>query len=122
MGPEYASHYFLAVAPDADNYKVILYGSLALTGKGHLTDVSIKEVFAERDVEIVFNIEEKDLPHENTMDFIAYKNGDIVARRRVMSIGPPKPSGLLRRTRLPGRFPLQSSGSDRSRPPKSWPG
>ncbi len=87
MGPEYASHYFLAVAPDADNYKVILYGSLALTGKGHLTDVSIKEVFAERDVEIVFNIEEKDLPHENTMDFIAYKNGDIVARRRVMSIG-----------------------------------
>lgn len=87
MGPEYASHYFLSVAPDADNYKVILYGSLALTGKGHLTDVSIKEVFAERDVEIVFNIEEKDLPHENTMDFIAYKNGDIVARRRVMSIG-----------------------------------
>ena len=87
MGPEYASHYFLSVAPDADNYKVILYGSLALTGKGHLTDVSVKDVFDERDVEIVFNTEEKNLPHENTMDFIAYKDGEIVAQRRVMSIG-----------------------------------
>ena len=87
MGPEYASHYFLSLAPDAESYKVILYGSLALTGKGHLTDVSIKEVFGDRTVEIVFNTEEKDLPHENTMDFIAYKNAEVVAQRRVMSIG-----------------------------------
>ena len=87
MGPEYASRYFLGVAPDADSYKVILYGSLALTGKGHLTDVSVKEVFGERDIEIVFDTEEKDLPHENTMDLLAYKNGETVARRRVMSIG-----------------------------------
>lgn len=87
MGPEYASQYFISVAPDADNYQVILYGSLALTGKGHLTDVSIKEVFADRNVEIVFNVEEKDLPHENTMDFIAYKGGEVIVRRRVMSIG-----------------------------------
>ena len=87
MGPEYASHYFLGVAPDADEYKVILYGSLALTGKGHLTDVSVKEVFGDRKIEIVFDTEEKDLPHENTMDFIAYKNGEISECRRVMSIG-----------------------------------
>ena len=87
MGPEYASQYFISVAPDADNYQVILYGSLALTGKGHLTDVSIKEVFVDRNVEIVFNVEEKDLPHENTMDFIAYKVGEVIARKRVMSIG-----------------------------------
>ena len=87
MGPEYASQYFLRVAPDADKYEVILYGSLALTGKGHLTDVSIKEVFGDRNVEIIFNVDEKDLPHENTMDCIAYKKGEIVAHRRVMSIG-----------------------------------
>jgi L-serine dehydratase len=87
MGPEYASQYFLTVAPDADSYKVILYGSLALTGKGHLTDVSVKEVFADRDIEVVFDTETKDLPHENTMDLIAYKNGKEYARRRVMSIG-----------------------------------
>lgn len=87
MGPEYASQYFLTVAPDADSYKVILYGSLALTGKGHLTDVSVKEVFADRDVEVVFDTETKSIPHENTMDLIAYKNGKEYARRRVMSIG-----------------------------------
>ena len=87
MGPEYASHYFLDVAPNADSYKVVLYGSLALTGKGHLTDVSVKDVFGERNVEIVFNTDEKDLPHENTMDFFAFKNGEIVVKRRVMSIG-----------------------------------
>ncbi len=87
MGPEYASQYFLTVAPDADNYKVILYGSLALTGKGHLTDVSVKEVFADRDIEVVFDTETKNIPHENTMDLIAYKNGTEYARRRVLSIG-----------------------------------
>ena len=87
MGPEYASQYFIGVAPDADKYEVILYGSLALTGKGHLTDVSIKEVFTDRNVEIIFNIEETNLPHENTMDFIAYKGGEVIVRRRVMSIG-----------------------------------
>ena len=87
MGPEYASQYFLTVAPDADSYKVILYGSLALTGKGHLTDVSVKEVFADRDIEVVFDTETKNIPHENTMDLIAYKNGKEYVRRRVMSIG-----------------------------------
>jgi len=87
MGPEYASQYFLTVAPDADNYKVILYGSLALTGKGHLTDVSVKEVFADRDIEVIFDTETQDLPHENTMDLIAYKSGKEHDRRRVMSIG-----------------------------------
>ena len=87
MGPEYASQYFLSIAPDADSYKVILYGSLALTGKGHLTDVSIKNVFGDRNVEIIFDTKEKDLPHENTLDFYAYKDGEIVSRKRVMSIG-----------------------------------
>lgn len=87
MGPEYASQYFLTVASDADSYKVILYGSLALTGKGHLTDVSVKEVFADREIEVVFDTETKDLPHENTMDLIAYKKGKEAVRRRVMSIG-----------------------------------
>ncbi|MGM9643406.1 MAG: L-serine ammonia-lyase, iron-sulfur-dependent, subunit alpha [Eubacteriales bacterium] len=87
MGPEYASKYFLQVAPDADSYKAILYGSLALTGRGHLTDVSIKNVFGDRNIEVVFDTENKDIPHENTMDLIAYKDGEEVACRRIMSIG-----------------------------------
>ncbi len=87
MGPEYASKYFLTVAPLADSYKVVLYGSLALTGKGHLTDVSIMDVFGDKKLEIVFDADEKDIPHENTMDFFAYKDGVMIAKRRVMSIG-----------------------------------
>ena len=38
MGPEKASKYILATYPTAKEVVVTLYGSLALTGKGHLTD------------------------------------------------------------------------------------
>ena len=43
MGPSKASKLFLKEFPDADEYKVYLYGSLAKTGKGHMTDVIIKQ-------------------------------------------------------------------------------
>ena len=42
MGPERACLYFSERTPDADCYKVILYGSLAKTGKGHCTDKAIE--------------------------------------------------------------------------------
>ncbi len=87
MGPEKASKRFLASCPDADSYRAILYGSLALTGKGHQTDEAIKRVFGDRPLEIVFNVEETDIPHENTMDFFAYRNGEEIAKRRIMSVG-----------------------------------
>ena len=41
MGPQLASKIFLEKYPRADSYEVTLYGSLAATGKGHLTDVAI---------------------------------------------------------------------------------
>ena len=87
MGPEYASQYFLSVVPNADSYKVILYGSLALTGKGHLTDVAIREVFEGHEIEVEFNTVETDIPHENTMDLIAYRDGQIICQKRVLSVG-----------------------------------
>ena len=87
MGPEKASHRFIALCPDADSYKVILYGSLALTGKGHQTDAAIERVFDERKVEIIFNTDDVEIPHENTMDFIAIKGGEEICRRRIMSVG-----------------------------------
>ena len=39
MGPRMAEEMFLGKIPGAANYKVTLYGSLAATGKGHLTDI-----------------------------------------------------------------------------------
>ena len=40
MGPRKASEIFLNRHPEAVAFEVILYGSLAATGKGHLTDVA----------------------------------------------------------------------------------
>ena len=87
MGPELAAKYFLSVVNDAEIYKVYLYGSLALTGKGHQTDVAIKKAMGERNTEIIFDTKAKDLPHANTMDFVAFKNGKEVAKRRILSVG-----------------------------------
>ncbi len=44
MGPSLAATRFKAENPDAAAFKVILYGSLAATGKGHLTDQAIMQV------------------------------------------------------------------------------
>ncbi len=88
MGPDKAARYFRSTYADADSYKVILYGSLSGTGKGHKTDEAILDVFKDCDAELVFgSIETENLPHENTMEFFAYKNGKEIAGERIMSVG-----------------------------------
>lgn len=52
MGPRMAAERYRERYPNAASYKVIFYGSLAATGKGHLTDVAVKDVFAGADLEI----------------------------------------------------------------------
>ena len=44
MGPQKAAMLFAARHPEAASFEVTLYGSLAATGKGHLTDVAITDV------------------------------------------------------------------------------
>ena len=46
MGPYKAVSSYMDNHPEADRLHVTLYGSLAATGKGHLTDVAIMEAFA----------------------------------------------------------------------------
>ena len=46
MGPYKAVTSYMENHPEADRLHVTLYGSLAATGKGHLTDVAILEAFA----------------------------------------------------------------------------
>lgn len=88
MGPEKAASMVLMECPDAERYSVTLYGSLAKTGRGHKTDEAIKNVLAPMPTEIIFNTDQSiELPHENTMDFVAFKNGSEVLRRRYLSIG-----------------------------------
>ena len=44
MGPNKAAKLFLGKHRDAAAFEVTLYGSLAATGKGHMTDTAIIEV------------------------------------------------------------------------------
>jgi len=46
MGPERACKVFMEQHPEADEFQVILYGSLAKTGKGHGTDQVIEKTLA----------------------------------------------------------------------------
>ena len=88
MGPDKAARYFKQAYKDADRYKVILYGSLSSTGKGHKTDEAILDVFAEDEIELIFGeTSTEGLPHENTMEFFAYKNEKEIARQKIMSVG-----------------------------------
>lgn len=87
MGPERACKIFMKQYPDADKYRVVLYGSLAKTGKGHGTDEVIRKTFAPYPCEVLFDYETTDLPHPNTMDIIALKGESELARARVLSVG-----------------------------------
>ncbi len=87
MGPERACRYFISQTPTAERYRVVLYGSLALTGKGHRTDAAIEMTFGEHPVEIVFDTTTADLPHANTMDFYAYRAEEVLLHKRILSVG-----------------------------------
>ena len=86
MGPAKAMSIYAKEHPEADEYTVVLYGSLADTGEGHGTDKAVESV-AGKPVKIIFNKEVRELPHENTMDISGVKNGKEYAPMRVMSVG-----------------------------------
>ena len=58
MGPRFAAERYRNRYPDAYGYAVILFGSLAATGRGHLTDRALEQFFAD----CPFSIEWR--PHE----------------------------------------------------------
>ena len=90
MGPERAAHRFKEKYPQADRFLVTLYGSLAKTGKGHLTDDILVKTFAPLPVEIRFDLSDKPLPHPNTLELTAIENDKEIGFERVMSVGGGK--------------------------------
>jgi L-serine dehydratase len=89
MGPNKAAKDFALRHPDASSFEVTLYGSLAATGKGHLTDVAIQEVLEPiAPVSIVWK-PEIFLPfHPNGMKFISRDSeGKTTDEWTVYSIG-----------------------------------
>ena len=88
MGPEKAAKIFQAEHPEADAFVVTLYGSLAKTGRGHGTDRVLIDTLAPTPAEIVFNMDETiPLPHPNTLEFSARREGRETGFMRVMSVG-----------------------------------
>lgn len=88
MGPARAAGIFKEEHPEADSFRVILYGSLAKTGKGHGTDVAILQMLEPVQSEVVFQLEaDFPLPHENTMDLFAFSGEKQTGFMRVMSVG-----------------------------------
>ena len=85
VGPYHAAQIFGKRYPDADSYEVTLYGSLAFTGEGHGTGKAILEGLP--GAKIIFDRTTRDLPHPNTMKFSAFKDGQLIASRRIFSIG-----------------------------------
>ena len=92
MGPSHAAALFKKEYPQADRFRATLYGSLAKTGKGHLTDVAIVDAFAPLSAEILWETDtpEDSLPHPNTMDLEAFQGDSLLGRWRVFSVGGGK--------------------------------
>ena len=87
MGPEKAVKLFREKNRNADSFRAVLFGSLADTGKGHGTDTVIEKTFSPFPCEIEFNFVNRELPHPNTMELYAYKDGVQTDFLRVMSVG-----------------------------------
>ena len=87
VGPYNAAKEFRGRFSDADAYVVTLYGSLALTGDGHGTAFAVRSVIPDAEIKFDTETDIDELPHPNTMDFVAMKYGREIGRARVMSIG-----------------------------------
>ena len=73
MAPRKAAEQFKQfIGGQKAHYKVTLLGSLAATGKGHLTDVSIKQVLFPADVDFIWEPERVLAKHPNGMIFEAF--------------------------------------------------
>ena len=87
MGPVKATEKFLSRYDGYDSYAVTLYGSLAMTGKGHGTDLAIARAFGNRKVDVNFDTASRAFSHPNTMEFVAYRKGCEPVKMVILSIG-----------------------------------
>ena len=88
MAPQNAATIFKNKYPDAAMYSVELYGSLALTGRGHLTDKVILETLGSEKTKIIFNYDEVFTYHPNAMKFKAFdKDGNRISKWLIFSVG-----------------------------------
>lgn len=88
MGPEKAARIFAEAHPDATHFEVTLYGSLAATGRGHMTDVVIREELSRVAPLHITWKPTVFLPfHPNGMTFVAYRGDVLLEEWTVYSVG-----------------------------------
>ena len=87
IGPERIANFIKNKYPNC-NFKVTLFGSLALTGKGHGTDKVLKEVLGEN-TEIIFDIKTEQ-PHPNTLIIEVFDNDKTIDTIIGTSVGGGK--------------------------------
>ena len=88
MGPERAAQKFKNTYPNAYKYRVELYGSLAATGKGHMTDYIIKKTLSPKHTDILWNALYIHPYHTNYIKFVAIdENDNDLAVSEFFSIG-----------------------------------
>ena len=86
MGPRKAAEIFVGRTQEAASYVVTLYGSLAATGRGHMTDVAILDVLKNATIRWMPDVF---LPyHPNGMKFEALDtDGKVIDSWTVYSVG-----------------------------------
>lgn len=88
MGPAKAARQFAARHENAERFIVTLYGSLAATGKGHLTDDAIeRELVKVAPVEFIWKPSEFLSFHPNGMRFEAFEGDKVTEDWLIFSVG-----------------------------------
>ncbi len=89
MGPVRAAEAFLKDNPNAQKYACELYGSLAATGKGHMTDKAIEDVFkaSGKTAEVKWKPKVILPKHPNALKLIAFVDGKETASEVFYSVG-----------------------------------
>ena len=92
MGPRKAAQQFKESVPQAVRFNVDLYGSLAATGKGHLTDKALEDVLSPAGEVTINWLADTVLDyHTNGLKFTAYdKDGNVLSEKIVFSVGGGK--------------------------------
>lgn len=85
MGPAKAATRIKNEFPNVTYYEIVLYNSLALTGKGHLTEIAIEETLSP--AKVVFQNKIDLEKHANTLIFKGFVGNEQILEKEVKSVG-----------------------------------
>ena len=85
MGPSAATRKVKITYPEANRFEITLFNSLALTGRGHLTEDAIKESLSDCDVTFFTTIDIT--KHPNYLWIKAYQDDRLIAEKGASRVG-----------------------------------